>query len=87
VTAAVHLGWSSVDTGTTELPRIYWQPIEEHPTTVLHPVFDLPPSPQEAPTPPPQRLPRRLRRRAATHLALLVTSTAGFAAALAGAVL
>jgi hypothetical protein len=82
VSAAVHLGWSSTDTGTTELPRIYWQPLEDAPTQVLHVVFDLPPSPQEAPTPPPRRLPRRLRRRAASHLALLATAAAGFTTAL-----
>ncbi len=72
------LGWSPM-TDTCELP-IVWP--GGPPTMAMHPVFDLPPSPQEAPAPPPVRLPRRLRRRVASHVALLVTSAFGFTAAL-----
>jgi hypothetical protein len=78
------LGWSSTMTDTREIPAVRPLTEDHFPTVVLHPVFDLPP----APVPVPQRLPKRLRRRAAAHLALAFTAAAGFATALvAGGVL
>jgi hypothetical protein len=92
MTAAPLLGWSSTMSDTIDLgvlfPPTYWQ------TTVMHPVFDMPPPP---PLPAPARLPKRLRRRAAAHLAdafhssiltraaLLATAVAGFATAIGAA--
>jgi hypothetical protein len=87
VTAAPFLGWSSM-TDTCELPLFSGARLAEAPTTFIPLAVafaDVPPRPDQAP--PPQRLPKRLRRRAG-HLLLAATSVAGFATALlAGGVL
>jgi hypothetical protein len=78
---AAYLGWSATATDTTELNMSAARfAAAETAFIPLAVTFAAPPEPR--PEPPPQRLPRRLRRRAASHLALLATSAAGFAAAL-----
>jgi hypothetical protein len=93
MTAAPLLGWSSTMSDTIDLGTLWRN--ELRPTTAeLHVVFDMPPPP---PLPAPARLPKRLRRRAAAHLAdafhssiltraaLLATAVAGFATAIGAA--
>jgi hypothetical protein len=83
MTAALHLGWSSTATDTQELNMSSARFAAAE--TAFIPLAVAFAAPPPRPEPAPVRLPKRLRRRAASHLALLATSAAGFATAIAAA--